>query len=250
MRTRRLAHIASLRTIRGSPRSALSAANSSSSLSSSETSNGSSSCTHAQCPRAGSAATSGPAGIAGWLSAIASARASASSRPARVASRVAAKPQPPSVRTRTPTPSAEVLATLSTRPLRTSRSSSSVATWRASAYEQRAGVPDRTSVRRSSIAGVCPARTGRTRALSRGRMIERHLDVLSPHGCRSITHDVIQRHPWILPSSRCRSITRRRRVAVAVIGRPPLRQRSAGGARPDQPLAGEQPPPAASVSAA
>ena len=90
MRTRRLSQPASVRTMRGSPRSSSSAANRSASLSSSETSNGSCSWALDQCPRAGATAASGPAGAAGWLSAIASACASARSTPARVVSRVAA----------------------------------------------------------------------------------------------------------------------------------------------------------------
>ncbi len=133
LRSRHAPAVAIVRTMRWSPRSAASAANSSASLSSRLTAKGSIAKADAQCPRAGSTGASGVAGPAGWASAIASARPSAASAPAAERSRVAAKPQPPPTRTRTPMPSAIDEEMSSTWPLRTASSSVSVATWRASA---------------------------------------------------------------------------------------------------------------------
>ena len=76
---------------------------------------------------------SGVACVAGCDSATASARVSAACAPARVTSRVAAKPQPPPTRTRTPIPSDAELSIASMAPLTTAIASSRESTWRASA---------------------------------------------------------------------------------------------------------------------
>ena len=108
--------MASERTIRGSPRSASSAANSSSSLSSSETPNGSLLVRAGPVPARGRAPARAVRRGPRAGSRRSPARAPARARRRRAwSSRVAAKPQPPPARTRTPTPSAVVLSTWSTR---------------------------------------------------------------------------------------------------------------------------------------
>ncbi len=130
---RRRLDSAAVCTMRSSPCRPASAATSSSSRSSSGIPNGSISHGPLQCPRAGASGVMGRSAAAGIARATRRAAVRARSAPSRVASRVAANPQAPPTRTRTPMPSPDCASTRSTCPLRISRCSSSVLTWRASA---------------------------------------------------------------------------------------------------------------------
>ncbi len=125
---------ASVRLTPGSVRRPASAASSTDSFSSNGTSNGSRAAGLDHSPIAGGSGASGAAsGTDGWASAIARARSSAASAPARSVPRTAAKPHAPPTRTRTPIPSLSSEWSSSSSPFRVERRSARERTKRASA---------------------------------------------------------------------------------------------------------------------